>query len=483
VNRRPRIPNKPLFDAIERNRPDLVRQLIAEGMSVQDPYGEDGDTPLGAASRRGNPEILKALLEAGADPNKAHSPPILDAVGEHCWEIAYLLLDAGADVTVRGEGEETLLMVAVSGEDTALLQRLIDAGVDPQATDRWDRTALDLAAQWGHWVSFEFLAPFYAAEVVEKARSRGAPAAQPRERVRPPATDGQAFAEAVAAGDHEAIRALAARHVPLNEIDPTSGETPLLAAINAEDLATVELLLELSADPDFGGVQVPLTAAVLTGEVPMVEALLAAEAEVDQPGEDGITPLMSAASAGHLAIVKRLVELGADPTAQDDDGRTALDVAKECGQNKVAQFLAAQLKAGKAGAPQRDKMPAATVGAAVAGTGEATAEAQSQALLMAVSFGDPEGVQSALQAGADVNLADDAGRTPLTLAVQEESLELVELLLQHGADPSRAGRKGYTPLQLATTWCKSVPIVKTLMAAGADTEGLTPEEWEARAEP
>jgi len=43
VSRKPRIPNKPLFDAIERKRPDLVRQLIAEGMSVQDPYGKDWD--------------------------------------------------------------------------------------------------------------------------------------------------------------------------------------------------------------------------------------------------------------------------------------------------------------------------------------------------------------------------------------------------------------------------------------------------------
>jgi len=100
---------------------------------------------------------------------------------------------------------------------------------------------------------------------------------------------------------------------------------------------------------------------------------------------------------------------------------------------------------------------------------------------MALSVGGPAGVQSALQAGANVNFADDEGRTPLTLAVQEGSLELVELLLQHGADPSQVGRKGYTPLQLATAWCKSVPIVKALIAAGAETEGLSPEEWEARA--
>jgi len=497
VSRKPRRPNKPLFDAIERGRPGLVRELIAEGMSVQDPCGKDGDTPLGSAMQRQDPEIVRALLEAGADPNKAHIPPILDAAHASRLDIVELLLDAGADVTVRGPHKETLMSVAVGMDNAALLQRIIDAGADVQATDPRGHTGLVWAARLGCWTSFEFLVPFFTEEVVEEARAT--PPVERSEWVAPTAAEVEAFANAVAAGDPEAIRALAARNMPLNEIDRTSGETPLLVAINAKGLATIELLLELGADPDHGGVQIPLSAAVVTGEVPIIEALLAAGAEIDQRDEDGCTALMDAAAAGNLEMVKLLVEAGADPNAVDDLDRTALDVAQECRKRKVAAYLGSTMQTGVAAAPKR---PEPARGAGVAAD---------EALLMAAMLGDLEGARAALvagasvnargaggktalataagdgnagiaglliDAGADVNLADDSSNTPLTAAVQEGSLEMVELLLQHGANPSQAGRQGRTPLQLAAVWAHNVAIVKALIAVGADTEGLTSEEWE-----
>eukprot|EP00900_Chrysochromulina_parva_P009202 jgi/Chrpa1/18283/Chrysochromulina_OHIO_Genome00018816-RA len=65
--------------------------------------------------------------------------------------------------------------------------------------------------------------------------------------------------------------------------------------------------------------------------------------------------------------------------------------------------------------------------------------------------GDVAALQSAIEAGADVNSANDRGAHPLMLAAHDANVECVSLLLQSGADAHRATRKGRTALHVATT--------------------------------
>ena len=60
-------------------------------------------------------------------------------------------------------------------------------------------------------------------------------------------------------------------------------------------------------------------------------------------------------------------------------------------------------------------------------------------------------LQSAIEAGADVNSANASGAHPLMLAAHDASVECVSLLLKSGADVHRATRKGRTALHVATT--------------------------------
>ncbi|MEO7207462.1 MAG: ankyrin repeat domain-containing protein [Steroidobacteraceae bacterium] len=68
----------------------------------------------------------------------------------------------------------------------------------------------------------------------------------------------------------------------------------------------------------------------------------------------------------------------------------------------------------------------------------------------AVAQGDLAQAASLLDQGAVIDARDEAGRTPLMLAVTEDKLEIVRLLLARGADPNAADNAGHTPIQQAT---------------------------------
>jgi hypothetical protein len=73
--------------------------------------------------------------------------------------------------------------------------------------------------------------------------------------------------------------------------------------------------------------------------------LLAAGADPNETGRDGLTALMNAARQGEPACVQQLIAASADLEAQDQDGRTALAQAIMAGREDIADLL---LKAGAA---------------------------------------------------------------------------------------------------------------------------------------
>jgi hypothetical protein len=70
-------------------------------------------------------------------------------------------------------------------------------------------------------------------------------------------------------------------------------------------------------------------------------------------------------------------------------------------------------------------------------------------LQSAAAQGDVARATSLLDQGAVIDARDEAGRTPLMLAVTQGQLEIVRLLLTRGADPNTADNAGHTPLQQA----------------------------------
>lgn len=63
-------------------------------------------------------------------------------------------------------------------------------------------------------------------------------------------------------------------------------------------------------------------------------------------------------------------------------------------------------------------------------------------LQLATAKGFTEGVEALLQGGASINVSDQTGETPLIAAVHARNVGLVRLLLEKGADPDRNDNSG-----------------------------------------
>ncbi len=111
-------------------------------------------------------------------------------------------------------------------------------------------------------------------------------------------------------------------------------------------------------------------------------------------------------------------------------------------------------------------------------------------LLTACEAGDGKAIESALTAGADVNIQDGsgAGNTPLLLLCKrkKEEEKLVIALISKGADVNKTSIDGYTPLHYAAE-NKHEKLVELLLKKGADANaatdaGLTPLHLAAQAD-
>ena len=92
-----------------------------------------------------------------------------------------------------------------------------------------------------------------------------------------------------------------------------------------------------------------------------------------------------------------------------------------------------------------------------------------QQLLLGAATGNLAQVQAALNQGADINATGGAMQdTALIRAVDNNNYAVVEyLLLEHGADPNIADITGWTPLHVAVS--RLLPaVVKLLLDKGAD---------------
>jgi len=136
----------PAFWAIAQENNEEFKKLVNAGFDVntKDSLGE---TALHLAVEHGNLEIVRLLLERGADVNAKNKNGLTPIWGINdddttAMEIFRLLIRSGADVNVSNEDGETLLMQASAADSVEGVQMLLKAGADPHLKDKDGVTAL-----------------------------------------------------------------------------------------------------------------------------------------------------------------------------------------------------------------------------------------------------------------------------------------------------------------------------------------------------
>ena len=147
-------PELGFLEAVATGRADRARQLLARDPEARHERTPEGFTALGLAAVLGGPEVVRLLLEAGADPdddadNPARVRPVHAAAAARDAESLRLLLEAGADPNVRQQAGFAPLHAAAHADEPELARLLLEHGADPTLETEDGRDAARIAADHG----------------------------------------------------------------------------------------------------------------------------------------------------------------------------------------------------------------------------------------------------------------------------------------------------------------------------------------------
>jgi ankyrin repeat protein len=300
---------------------DLIEALLKRGADVDQVTQPARWTPLHVAAHMGRRDVVKRLLESGADPNvqdgAGHTPLHL-ASNRGASAVVLVLLQAGADPNVQNfMGRTPLHLAAMSGKQK-VVEALLDAGAERDLEDRNGQTPVAMARDSDR----ELLVPLLTMPD-------------------PPAPAGlellaEITADGMTPGDISAQRRLLFESylggIPLAHLAVTCGSVRALTELLAKTP-------DAAVERDRYGYTL-LHAAVRGGETAAVSEVIGLKADVnDAANLSRWTPLHFAAAAGQDPLVRLLLDHGADLSATDALGRTPADVARLNGHTTVTSEI------------------------------------------------------------------------------------------------------------------------------------------------
>jgi ankyrin repeat protein len=215
--------------------------------------------------------------------------------------------------------------------------------------------------------------------------------------------------------------------------------------VYAGDATEVRRLLDAGADVslanNYGATPMGLAAEVADTEI--LKLLLDAGANVDSPNPEGQTALMTVARTGNVAAAELLLERGAAVDAREGfGGQTALMWAAARRHPEMIEILVAHGATVDARSTVRDYQRHITA----EGRPKSLDSGGFTPLLYAARENCIACLDALLASGADIDLPDPDGVSPLHLAIVNANWDLAKRLIEAGADVDQWDIFGEAPL-------------------------------------
>jgi len=308
---------------------DSVKALIEKNPELVDAKDKDGRTPLHWACRGVHLDVVKYIVENGADVNAEDNNkivPLHSLAARNSAKAIAVLADKGADIDAKDYGGNTALHYAAMSDAADAVEILLAAGADIENREDYSRTPLILGAR-------ERGGPRTIEVLLEAGADVNA-----RDKF-----NDTALHLASWRGKKEVVDILldAGTGIPSKGRDVQY----LFSMAASHGLSRLfDAVSQTGGDPTFrfpdGGTL--LHAAAAGGSDKIIALLIDKGLDIDRKDNYGWTPLHYAARDGRVEAAEALIAKGADMDARTVMGQSPLNVADERKYDEVRSLLIAK---------------------------------------------------------------------------------------------------------------------------------------------
>ena len=423
-----------IYDTKNKEDEWKILQLLLEKKADTEVKDKHNNTLLMKATKHNNFTLAELLIKHDADvnaTNNAGETPLKIVTDKlpynhtdtqlHEWKILQLLLEKKADTEVKDKHKNTLLMKSIQYRQFKLAELLIKHGANVNAPNDADETPLKIVVD-------NFL---YDTEDTE---------------------------------DEWKILQLLLEKKADTEVKYQHGNTLLTKFAERRNLNLVKLFIKYGADVNITNNrgQTPLeiicekllshpNLKTTEEDIEVIELLLENKANIEKKDKGGNTLLTEFVRNSNLKLVKLFIEYGADVYAINNYGLTALEII--CNKLDSIDYEAT-----------KEDLEIIELLLLLENKDNIDKKyAHGKTLLTKfVERGDLKPAALFIKYGADVNTIDDAGETPLHIAVYKHNKDMVQLLLANKADKTLLNGNNKTAHDIAKTYTKYTDIINLL---------------------